>query len=141
MFASKKFGKTLCGNTCMQLFVTDKGFVHVVPMSSKSEVPLALKEYSKKVGIPDTTIICDDAKEQVLGQSRKIMREVSTTIHALEPGTLWSNRAERYIGMFKQQMRDVLREMDCPMVLWDYCAQHQARINNVTAKLLFQLHG
>ena len=140
MFASKKFGKTLQGNTCMQLFVTDKGFVHVIPMKSKKEVPLALKEFFKKVGVPDA-VICDEAKEQIMGDSRKIMREAGTTIRAIEPGTPWSNRAERYIGMFKQRIRDVLRETDCPMVLWDFCAQHQARINNVTAKSLFQLHG
>ena len=29
----------------MQLFVTDKGFVHVAPMKSKKEVPQAVKQF------------------------------------------------------------------------------------------------
>ena len=32
LFATKKGGKSSRGNTCCQLFVTDKGFLHVVPM-------------------------------------------------------------------------------------------------------------
>ena len=43
--------------------------------------------------------------------------------------------------MFKQKIGDVLKETNSPMRLWDYCAKHQARVNNVTAKSLFQLHG
>ena len=37
-FATKKAGKSSGGNSCCQLFVTDKGFVYVVPMKSRSEV-------------------------------------------------------------------------------------------------------
>ena len=42
-FVHNKKGKPSRGYTFMQLFVTDKGFVHVIPMNSKSEVPIALK--------------------------------------------------------------------------------------------------
>ena len=35
-FATSKAGKSSRGNTCCQLFVTDKGFVYVVPMKTKS---------------------------------------------------------------------------------------------------------
>ena len=34
-----------------------------------------------------------------------------------------------------------MRELDCPLRLWDYCAQHCACINNLTAWSLFSLHG
>ena len=64
-FAHKKKGKSSRGYTCMQLFVTDKGFVHVIPMKSKSEVPMALKIFAKDIGAPDA-IICDAAREQIL---------------------------------------------------------------------------
>ena len=37
-FATSKGGKYSQGNTCCQLFVTDKGFLYVVPMKRKSEV-------------------------------------------------------------------------------------------------------
>jgi hypothetical protein len=62
-FATKKAGKSTRGHTCCQLFVTDKGFLYVVPMKSKSEVILALKQFSKEIGAPDA-IIADSANEQ-----------------------------------------------------------------------------
>jgi hypothetical protein len=37
-FATKKAGKSTRNNTCCQLFVTDKGFVYVVPLKSKANV-------------------------------------------------------------------------------------------------------
>ena len=37
-FATKKGGQSSRGHTCCQLFVTDKGFIYVVPMKRKSEV-------------------------------------------------------------------------------------------------------
>ena len=48
----------------MQLFVTDKVFVHVIPMKKRSKVPLALKLFAKEVGAPDA-IICDAAREHI----------------------------------------------------------------------------
>ena len=56
-FVTKKAGKSTRGHKCMQLFVTDKGFIHVVPMKSKSEVPKALKEFAKVIGAPDAIIL------------------------------------------------------------------------------------
>ena len=38
LFATKKSVKSSRGNTCFQLFVTDKGFVYVVPVNSKRKV-------------------------------------------------------------------------------------------------------
>ena len=34
-----------------------------------------------------------------------------------------------------------MHESDSPMCLWDYCVERQARINNLTAKGNFKLHG
>jgi hypothetical protein len=50
-FATKRAKQTTRGNTCMQLFVTtDKGFVYVVPLLSKSDVQKALKLVAKEIG-------------------------------------------------------------------------------------------
>ena len=49
-FATKKGGQSSRGHTCCQLFVTDKGFIYVVTMKSKSEVLLAIKQFTKEVG-------------------------------------------------------------------------------------------
>ena len=46
-FATKKGGTSSRANTCCQLFVTDKGFIYVVPMKRKSEVLSAIKQFAK----------------------------------------------------------------------------------------------
>ena len=48
-FATKKGGQSSRGHTCCQLFVTDKGFIYVVPMERKSEVLLASSSLPKKL--------------------------------------------------------------------------------------------
>ena len=61
-FFVTKQAKSIRGNTCMQLFVSDEGFVFVVPMKSKGEFPSALKCFAKEIGVP-TTLILDPSRE------------------------------------------------------------------------------
>ena len=63
-FATKKGGRSSRGHTCCQLFVTDKGFLYVVPMRRKSEVLQAIKQFTKEIGAP-TSIIADMSGEQM----------------------------------------------------------------------------
>ena len=44
-------------NTCMQLFVSDTGFMYVYSMKSKSEIPMAVKPFAKEIGVPISLII------------------------------------------------------------------------------------
>ena len=62
-FATEKSGKSSRGHTCCQIFVTDKGFMYVVPMKYKSEVLQAEKEFAKDIGAHHV-IICDSASDQ-----------------------------------------------------------------------------
>jgi hypothetical protein len=55
-FATKKGGKSSRGHKCCQLFVTDKGFVYVVPMKRIGEVLLAMKQFAKEIGAPDAFV-------------------------------------------------------------------------------------
>jgi hypothetical protein len=48
-FATKKGGKSSKDHTCCQLFVTDKGFVYVVPTKRKGEALLAMKQFAKEI--------------------------------------------------------------------------------------------
>jgi hypothetical protein len=34
-----------------------------------------------------------------------------------------------------------MKDSDCPLAFWNYCVERRARINNLTAKDLFALHG
>jgi hypothetical protein len=139
-FATKKAGKSSRGHSCCQLFVTDKGFVYVVPMKSKSEVLQAVKEFAKEIGAPDA-IICDAASEQKSKPLKKFLGEIGTTLRVLEEGTPWANKAELYIGLIKEAVRKDMKDSNCPLTFWDYCVERRARINNLTAKPMFKLHG
>ena len=139
-FATKKAGKSSRGNKCSQLFVTDRGFIYVVPMKSKSEVLLAVKQFAKEIGAPDA-LISDAAKEQTSHNLRKFCGDIGTTLRVLEEGTPWSNKAELYIGIIKEAVRKDMKESNCPLAFWDYCLERRARINNLTAKDRFHLQG
>lgn len=139
-FAKKKGGKSTRGHTCCQLFVTDKGFIHVVPMRRKGEVLQAVKQFVKEIGAPDALIV-DMSGEQMSQDLKTFCNDIGSTLRALERGTQWSNKAELFIGIMKEAVRKDMRESDSPMVLWDYCIERRARINNLTAKDSFKLHG
>ena len=62
LFATK-WAKSLRGNTCAQIFVSDKDFCAIYPMKKESEYILALKEFAKDVGAPEV-LICDLAKTE-----------------------------------------------------------------------------
>ena len=47
-FAAKNGGRSTRGNTCCQLFVTDKGYVYVVPMRSKKDVLSVVKQICER---------------------------------------------------------------------------------------------
>ena len=81
------------------------------------------------------------AGEQMSQEVRKCCNNIGTTLQALEEGTPWSNKAELYIGLLKEAVHKDMRESDSPMSLWDYCVERRARINNLTAKDNFMLHG
>ena len=72
---------------------------------------------------------------------RKFCNEIGTTLRLLEKNTPWSNKAELYIGIIKEAVRKDMKEANCPLAFWDYCIERRARINNLTAKNVFSLHG
>ena len=139
-FATKKGGRSSRGHTCCQLFVTDKGFLYVVPMQRKSEVLQAIKQFTKEIGAP-SLIIADMSVGQISHDVRKFCNDIGTTLRAIEEGTPWSNKAELYIGLLKEAVQKDMRESNSPMTLWDYCVKRRARINNLTAKDNCKLHG
>ena len=139
-FATKKGGTSSRGNTCCQLFVTDKGFIYVVPMKRKSEVLLAIKQFAKEVGAPDV-IVSDMAREQVSQDVRQFCNTIGTTLRALEEGMPWSNKAELYIKLMKEAVRKDMKEANCPLRFWDYCLQRRVRIYNLTSHDHIKIRG
>jgi hypothetical protein len=139
-YATRKAGTSSRGNQCCQLFVTDNGFIYVVPMERESDVLKAVKQFAKEIGAPDA-LICDAAKAQTSRAMKQFCNEIGTTLRALEENTPWANKAELYIGLLKEAVRKDMKSSNCPIAFWDYCIERRARINNLTARDLFQLHG
>ena len=86
--ATKKGGQSSRGHTSCQLFVTDKGFIYVVPMKRKSEVHLAIKKLAKGICAPDS-FVADMSCKQMSSEVKKFCIDIGTTLRALEEGTPW----------------------------------------------------
>ena len=140
LFATKKSGKLSQGHTCCQFFVTDKGFVYVLPMKSKSKVLQAVKEFAKDIGDPDA-IICDATSDQKSKSLQNFLGKIGTTLIILGEGTPWANKAELYIGLIKESVQKDIKDSNCPLTFLDYSVERRACINNLTAKSMFKLHG
>ena len=72
---------------------------------------------------------------------KSFLNKIGTSLRVLEEGTPWANKAELHIGLLNKAVRKDMKEAGSPVPLWDYCLERRARINNLTAKDLFQLHG
>ena len=138
MFVTKS-AKSLRGYTMLQLFVSDKGYISVYPMEKKSDFRDCLHLFCKEVGVPEILVV-DPSGEQTSKPVRRFCIQVGTTLKLLEESTQWANRAELYVGLLKESIRQDLRKSHCPMILWDYCAQRRALIHNLTPRDLFSTY-
>ncbi len=100
MFATKK-AKSLRGNTCCQVFVSDCDFLSLYPMQQESEYPLTLKLFAKEVGAPDV-LVCDCSKTQNQREVKLLCTQMGTTLKTLEAESKWANRAELIVGILKE---------------------------------------
>lgn len=132
--------KSSRGNIGAQLYVSDKGFVAVYPVKKEADFMDTLKLFAKEVGVPYALIV-DSARTQKKLDVRRFCAQIGTTLKVLEEGTQHANRAELYIGFFKEGIRKDLRESHSPLRFWDYCAERLALIYQVSCKNLFQLNG
>ena len=121
-FATKKLGKSTRGNACCQLFVTDKGYIYVVPLAKEAEVLQAIKQFAKEIGSPKAFIM-DAAKAQKSKDVRHFCSQIGSSLRILEEGTPWANKAELYIGLIKEATCKDMKDSNCPLVLWDYCVE------------------
>ena len=71
------------GNKCCQLFVSDIGFVFLVPMQSKGQFPDTLRKFCKEIGVPKS-LICDPSGEQTSNTVKKWCNEVALPLQILE---------------------------------------------------------
>ena len=91
-------------------------------MKKKSEVLLAIKQFAKEIGAPDS-FVADMSRQQMSSEVKKFCNDIGTTLRALEEGTPWSSKAELYIGLIKEAVRKDMRKTNSPLCLWDYCVE------------------
>ena len=99
----------------MQFFVSDKGYVFIVPMKSASKFPKSLRMFAKELGVP-LYLISDTHPSQKSKEVRQFCHNIGTTLRLLENSTKWANRSELYIGLFKEEIRKYTREANSPLM-------------------------
>ena len=109
-------------------------------MKSVSKFPKALKMFAKEVGVPEA-IISDSHKCHKLKEVQQFCHKIGTTLRMLGVSTRWANRAELYVGLFKEAVRKDMLQENPPLLFWDYCAERRSDITNMKSKDLFQLQG
>ena len=72
---------------------------------------------------------------------RWFCHQIDSSLRVLEKNTPWANRAELYIGLIKEAVRQDMKASNCPIVFWDYCAERRARIQNLTVSKMIQNSG
>ena len=90
-FATAKSGKSTRQNICCQIFVTDRGFIYVVPMKSISDVLQAVQQFAKEIGAPEA-IIAESSKDQKSKELRQFLTEIGSTLRLLEENTPWAKK-------------------------------------------------
>ena len=110
------------GNTCAQVFVSDKDFVALYPMRDTKSYFSLLKVFAKDVGAPEV-LVCDSHPTQKKCEVREFLHQIGMTLRVLEANTQWANRAELYVGLLKEATRKDMRATNSPLVLCDYCME------------------
>ena len=115
-FVTKK-AESSRGYTCMQIFVSDMGYDDLISMKHVNEFSKALNLFSKEVGVPEA-IIADSHKCNKSKEVKLFCHKIGTTLRIFEGSTQWANRAELYVGIFKEDVRKYMMDENSPLVFW-----------------------
>ena len=71
-------------------------------MKKKSGVLLAIKEFAKGIGAPDS-FVTDMSGEQMSSEVKKFWNDIGTTLITLEEGTPWSKNLNYTLDQSRKQ--------------------------------------
>ena len=125
--------KSIRGNTCAQIFVTDKEYSTIYPLKSKSEAFVALNEFCHNIGLPNP-IITDNAGEETDGEWERVRKKYLLTQRTTEPYSPWQNKAESEIRELKKHFRRIMHRSKTPEALWCYGLEYASEIRSLMAK-------
>jgi hypothetical protein len=109
-------------------------------MKNKGEAHEALSLLFQRDGVPPACIV-DGAKEQVLGEFRRKLKEASCWLKQTEPYSPWQNAAEGANRELKQGSGRKMMKQRSPKKLWDDCLELESYIRSNTAHDIFMLNG
>ena len=80
--------------------------------------------FCKEVGVPQSLLV-DPSGDRSSNKVKKLYHQVGTSLRIIslriiEEPPKWANRANLYIGLFKEAIRKDMREANIPLVFWDY---------------------
>ena len=87
-------------NKYVQVFSTSFGWARAYPTKRKSDAHEGFSLFAQHDGVP-ITIICDNAKEQIMGKFCCKCHEVEMCVKQTEPYSLWSNATKGTIWELK----------------------------------------
>ena len=130
------------GNTCAQVFTTSFGWTRAFPTKNKGEAHEALSLLFQRDGVPPACIV-DGAKEQVLGEFRRKLKEASCLLKLkqTEPYSPWQNASEGANRELKRGSGRKMMKQRSPKKLWDDCLDLESYIRSNTAHDIFTLNA
>ncbi len=119
------------GSTMLQFFLgLDSGYCQGFPMRSETQVPDTFEESIRKKGAP-IGLMSDNAKSEMHGRTKDILRMYEIDDRQSEPGYQHQNPAERKIQDVKRTMDSVMDRVGCPKKWWLLCALYVIMLMNV----------
>ena len=109
-------------------------------MKLKSEAYKALSLLFQQDGVPHA-VTCGNAKEMVLFEFKRKLKEASCHFKQTESFTPWSNAAEREIKELKKGSSRKLIKSCTPRRLWDDCLELESYIRLNNAHGIYKLDG
>ena len=111
------------------------------PMKLKSEAHEALSLLFQHNGMPPA-VICDNAKEMIVGEFNRKLKEALCHLRQMEPFTTWLNTAEREMKELKKGSSRKLIKSGAPKRLWDDdCLELESYIRSNSAHNIYKLDG
>ena len=125
---------------CAQIFAIDFGWSCSSPMKLTSEAHKRFSLLFQWDGVPPT-VICDNAKEMVLGQFHRKIKKALCHLKQTKPFTPWLNAAKREIKELKKGSGRKLIKSGAPKRLWDDCLELESYIRSNTVHGIYKLDG
>jgi Reverse transcriptase (RNA-dependent DNA polymerase) len=132
--------KSLRGNKCCEVYVTDFGWSRVFPMKTESDVHESLDIFLSRYGIPEA-LISDGAKAYTGGEFRKKARQAGIYCKLTDPYSPWQNRAESEIRELKRLSTRWMLRTGSPERLWDDAIELASIIRSHMALDIYKLNG